>query len=63
MLNEIVIYIKDQQIEINDTNYRLELLNFIAENTLNDLDNSKFINEAVKVFVEENYNSIDRSDV
>ena len=33
MLNEIVIYMKDEQIEINDTNYRLELLNFIAENT------------------------------
>ena len=49
MLNEIVIYMKDEQIEINDTNYRLELLNFIAEHTLNDLDNTKYIDEAVNI--------------
>ena len=63
MLNEIVQYMESENIKVNKTNYKLELLNFIAENTLNDLDNSKFINEAVKVFVEENYNKIDRSDV
>ena len=63
MLSEIVQYMKSENIKVNKTNYKLELLNFIAENTLNDLDNSKFINEAVKVFVEENYNKIDRSDV
>ena len=63
MLSEILQYMESENIKINKTNYKLELLNFIAENTLNDLDNSKFINEAVKVFVEENYNSIDRSDV
>jgi hypothetical protein len=40
---------KDEQIEINDTNYRLELLNFIAEHTLNDLDNTKYIDEAVNI--------------
>lgn len=49
MLNEIVIYMKDEQIEINETNYRLELLNFIAEHTLNELDNTKYINEAVNI--------------
>ena len=63
MLSEIVQYMESENIIVNKTNYKLELLNFIAENTLNDLDNSKFINEAVKVFVEENYNKIDRSDV
>ena len=48
MLNEIVQYMESENIKVNKTNYKLELLNFIAENTLNDLDNSKFINEAVK---------------
>ena len=55
MLNEIVIYMKDEHIEINETNYKLELLNFIAEHTLNDLDNTKYIDEAVNLFKEENY--------
>ena len=57
MLNEIVIYMKDQQIEINETNYKLELLNFIAEHTLNDLDNTKYIDEAVNLLKENNYNN------
>ena len=57
MLNEIVIYMKDEQIEINETNYKLELLNFIAEHTLNDLDNTKYIVEAVNLFKENNYNN------
>lgn len=57
MLNEIVIYMKDEQIEINETNYKLELLNFIAEHTLNDLDNTKYIDEAVNLFKENNYNN------
>lgn len=52
MLNEIVIYMKDEQIEINETTYRLELLNFIAEHTLNDLDNTKYIDEAVNLLRE-----------
>ena len=55
MLNEIVIYMKDEQIEINETNYKLELLNFIAEHTLNDLDNRKYIDEAVRIYREEHY--------
>jgi len=58
MLNEIVIYMKDEQIEINETNYKLELLNFIAEHTLNDLDNTKYIDEAVNLFKEENYKKV-----
>ena len=57
MLNEIVIYMKDEQIEINETNYKLELLNFIAEHTLNDLDNTKYIDEAVILLKENNYNN------
>ena len=55
MLNEIVIYMKDEQIEINETNYKLELLNFIAEHTLNDLDNTKYIDESVRIYREEQY--------
>ena len=55
MLNEIVIYMKDEQIEINETNYKLELLNFIAEHTLNDLDNTKYIDESVRIYREEHY--------
>ena len=54
-LNEIVIYMKDEQIEINETNYKLELLNFIAEHTLNDLDNRKYVDEAVRIYREEHY--------
>ena len=57
MLNEIVIYMKDEQIEINETNYKLEQLNFIAEHTLNDLDNTKYIDEAVNLLKENNYNN------
>ena len=57
MLNEIVIYMKDEQIEINETNYKFELLNFIAEHTLNDLDNTKYIDEAVNLLKENNYNN------
>ena len=63
MLNEIVIYMKDEQIEINETNYKLELLNFIAEHTLNDLDNTKYIDEAVNLFKENNYNNTFKSVV
>ena len=58
MLNEIVIYMKDEHIEINETNYKLELLNFIAEHTLNDLDNTKYIDEAVNLLKENNYRSV-----
>ena len=58
MLNEIVIYMKDEHIEINETNYKLELLNFIAEHTLNDLDNTKYIDEAVNLLKEENYKKV-----
>ena len=45
----------DEQIEINETNYKLELLNFIAEHTLNDLDNRKYVDEAVRIYREEHY--------
>ena len=47
MLNEIVIYMKDEQIEINETNYKLELLNFIAENYNNEVEYEKLIQHAV----------------
>ena len=53
MLNEVVIYMKDEGIEINETNYKLELLNFIAEHTLKDLDERPYIDEAVNILREE----------
>ena len=53
MLNEVVIYMKDEGIEINETNKKLELLNFIAAHTLNDLDARQYIDEAVNILREE----------
>ena len=54
MLNEIVEYMKENEIEINETNYKLELLNFIAEHTLNQLDNKEYIDEAVRLYIKDN---------
>ena len=47
MLNDIVDYMNENNIEINETTYRLELLNFIAENYNNDLEYEKLIQHAV----------------
>lgn len=47
MLNDIVDYMNENNIEINETTYRLELLNFIAENYNNDLEYEKLIEHAV----------------
>ncbi len=38
MLNDIVDYMNENNIEINETTYKLELLNFILEGYLNDFD-------------------------
>jgi len=38
MLNDIVDYMNENNIEINETTYKLELLNFILEGYLNDMD-------------------------
>jgi hypothetical protein len=42
MLNDIVDYMNENEIEINETTYRLELLNFIAENYNNEVEYEKF---------------------
>ena len=55
--SEIVDYMNENEIVVNNTNYKLELLNFIAEHTLNDLDNTKYIDEAVNLLKENNYNN------
>ena len=47
MLNDIVDYMNENNIEINETTYRLELLNFIAENYNNDVEYEKLIEHAV----------------
>ena len=47
MLNDIVDYMNDEDIEINETTYRLELLNFIAENYNNEIEYEKLIQHAV----------------
>ena len=53
MLNDVVEYMVDEGIEINPTNYKLELLNFLAAHTVNDLDNTVYIDEMVRVHTEE----------
>jgi len=47
MLNDIVDYMNENNIAINETTYRLELLNFIAENYNNDIEYKKLIQHAV----------------
>ena len=58
--NEIVSYMQDEGIVINNTNYKLELLNFIAEGVLNDLNKEQFddlLHEAMTILLEgENFN-------
>ena len=46
MLNDIVDYMNENEIEINETTYRLELLNFIAENYNNEVEYEKLIQHA-----------------
>tara|TARA_Y100000996_G_C22191673_1_gene507289 strand:+ start:425 stop:619 length:195 start_codon:yes stop_codon:yes gene_type:complete len=57
---EIVDYMNENEIVVNNTNYKLELLNFIAEGVLNDLNKEQFddlLHEAMTVLLEgENFN-------
>ena len=57
---EIVNYMNENEIVVNNTNYKLELLNFIAEGVLNDLNKEQFddlLHEAMTVLLEgENFN-------
>lgn len=58
--SEIVDYMNENEIVVNNTNYKLELLNFIAEGVLNDLNKEQFddlLHEAMTVYLEgENFN-------
>ena len=58
--SEIVNYMNENEIVVNNTNYKLELLNFIAEGVLNDLNKEQFdelLHEAMTVLLEgENFN-------
>ena len=58
--SEIVDYMNENEIVVNNTNYKLELLNFIAEGVLNDLKKEQFddlLHEAMTVLLEgENFN-------
>ena len=47
MLNDIVDYMNENNIEINETTYKLELLNFILEGYLNDNDVDKLLTHGV----------------
>lgn len=57
---EIIDYMNENDIVVNNTNYKLELLNFIAEGFLNDLNKEQFddlLHEAMTVYLEgENFN-------
>ena len=57
---EIIDYMNENDIVVNNTNYKLELLNFIAEGVLNDLNKEQFddlLHEAMTVYLEgENFN-------
>ena len=57
---EIIDYMNENDIVVNNTNYKLELLNFIAEGFLNDLNKEQFddlLHEAMTVLLEgENFN-------
>ena len=58
--SEIVDYMNENEIVVNNTNYKHELLNFIAEGVLNDLNKEEFddlLHEAMTVLLEgENFN-------
>ena len=58
--SEIVDYMNENEIVVNNTNYKLELLNFIAEGVVNDLNKEQFddlLHEAMTVLLEgENFN-------
>ncbi len=55
MLKQITQYMHDEGIKVTQTNYKLELLNFIAENYNNDLCIKQYLNEAQRVFIHEHY--------
>ena len=55
MLQEILDYMHENNIKVTQTNYKLELLNFIAENYNNGIGYGKYLVEAQKILIEEHY--------
>ena len=55
MLQDIIDYMHENKIKVTQTNYKLELLNFIAENYNNDLCIKVYLAEAQKILIEEHY--------
>lgn len=55
MLSEITQYMHENNIKITQTNYKLELLNFIAENYNNGIGYSVYLEEAQRLLIEEHY--------
>ena len=51
MLNDIVDYMEENNIAINETTYRLELLNFIAENYNNDIEYEEYVKHASNLLI------------
>ena len=51
MLNDIVDYMNENNIAINETTYRLELLNFIAENYNNDIEYVQYVEHASNLLI------------
>ena len=51
MLNDIVDYMEENNIAINETTYRLELLNFIAENYNNDIEYEEYLQHASNLLI------------
>ena len=51
MLNDIVDYMEENNIAINETTYRLELLNFIAENYNNDIEYVQYVEHASNLLI------------
>lgn len=55
MLKQITQYMHEENIKVTQTNYKLELLNFIAENYNNNLCINVYLQEAQKILIEEHY--------
>jgi hypothetical protein len=49
MLEEVVDYMEENGIEVNEVNYNLTLLEFIAENYINDLDIRPYVLNAANL--------------
>ena len=55
MLSEITQYMHENNIKVTQTNYKLELLNFIAENYNNGIGYSVYLEKAQRLLIEEHY--------